>query len=390
MNILYLTELVSQRVESDVSVFRQTGHNIVIVSAFKEPQAQDWPTIDAPIIDLYRDHFMPKCLMRAAFPYWKVLLSRTPRTKYILSSVLSQYDIDLVIALWSTGVVPEMWACQTLAVKAPIVFRVHMFPAAITPLLLKLEQAYCTIPIANLDAIVYTTVSMRDYMKAHFGRRGTPEKELVMPDYQSKRYFYTRRPPLLSEEDREPHIVFLGTTESQSHNNINSLLRQLVDEGIHVHVLKSPRAEAISSPYLHRFSRYPLLVPPEGSLTLGDFITQFDACLVASNLEKVIRSRFDNTIPNRLVAALTGAIPIAIPKGILRGSVEFALRHGIGFTFDDPADLKGKLLDKTYMRDLRDRVIEHAPQLHAENRFPELEDFLYSVVRSKSNPSLHR
>lgn len=283
---------------------------------------------------------------RLGYPWIKVCLSLMPGVRNRLREIVSSFGTDLVYAAWSTAIAPEIHAVKKCFPRLPIVWRILMYPAATTRVLLRLENWYCLQAFESVDGIVFPTPEMRDYVRRTFPTIAVDH--IILPEYLSGCYYPDERLPLLSDTTGEPHVVFIGRLDRWRHNDIRPLIHRIADHGMHVHLAQADTLRP--HPKIHGFSWIPF------GKALGHFLTQFDACLVAYNSDGVhVKDRFGNVIPNRLTTALLGGIPIALHTDWLRASAAFIRERGLGFVFDTAADLRKQLTDRDKMILLRRR-----------------------------------
>jgi hypothetical protein len=312
--------------------------------------------------------------------YPKIIFEALNYKKDVLQKIIKENEIDLIYAGWSTGILPTIKVLQKLELDIPIIFRSLMYPAAISKNAVCIENMYCKRIIEKIEGRIHLTTSMYKYMSREFNLQQYG-KDFVFMEYLSEKYFFRKRLPLLSDQDGEPHIVFLGSINFQEkHNDITNLIYELTKNKIHIHLM-NPRSTLLikENKYIHFFSPFSHEEILNGKL--GTFLTQFDAAIVAynNNYKQVIR--FGNVIPNRFLFALTGGIPIVIPKdNNLISCEELIISNKIGFIYNTIDELVNKLKDEDLIYELRKNALKKSKTFHYEKHFNKLNRFIRGIL----------
>lgn len=176
-----------------------------------------------------------------------------------------------------------------------------------------------------------------------------PSGNFVYPDYLTAVFGPRTRLQKFSEQDHEPHIVYIGTPvfSGSLYDDVRDDLRMLADERVHVHFAE-PDLPLPFHPYLHKFPAF----DPEAVATgkLSDFMTQFDANLVLYHRCFTKRLRWRTTHPTRFLHGLLAGIPTVLPRGVFTASEEIVRMHGIGYSFSSFQGLAHWLLTPSSSR----------------------------------------
>ena len=288
-----------------------------------------------------------------------------------ISECVTGNDVDVVFAWWSSDVMYELLAIRKIFPKLPIVHGLFIYPNSVDRWKLHFEDALYSRVLSQLDLRLHSGRASLEYLQQKFGVLDNG-RDMVFPQPLSEKYFFDTRLPLLSKQDGQPHIVYLGRTDfsrdpRKVKDDVRPILKNLTDARIHVHI-GDTKSKVPQSSYLHTFQHRPM-----ENRELANFITQFDACLVAYNIKrKCYKGRFDSGMPARFLSGLAGGIPIVIPKGTMRTCEEFIERRGIGFGFNGGTELAEKLKTVEIMRPLQHRAQAMAHQLTFEKNIDSL------------------
>ncbi|MDD5529610.1 MAG: hypothetical protein PHX21_06220 [bacterium] len=235
--------------------------------------------------------------------------------------------------------------------------------------------------INRLSLRIHSSSTMRKYIKKIF--HPSSGKDIIFMEYFSENYFFKKRLPLLSSQDKEPHLIFLGSTDFFSDPVIDVRLQllEITKRRIHVH-LRKPALGLVNVPYIHIFEGFDSFSTFQGELST--FMTQFDACLVLYNIYPgVLPYRFHNTLPSRFLFALTSGIPIVMPKDIFTACEELISHYDIGFAYRTDDELSKYLYDECFMSKFRENAFNCSPKFTYENNWERLNYFLNNLSSGK-------
>ena len=378
MRILYLAESPAYHVLNDLFLFKQFNHETLVVNAqFRVHQSPLTPP-GTPLVNLYgNSRFVRGKGLETIVA--KVALDALGRLRDQISDVIRRYQPDLIYSAWSSGVHPEINSILKLQLRIPVVHRLIMYPALVPEWLIKLENAYSARILPSVNGIIAATEEMWHYIHTHVH---VPDNvpHLVFWEYLSSNFYANQRLPLLSERDGEPHLLFLGHGDfSRTSEDLLQQLLQIAAQGIHVHLFNY-KDDSRQSEYLHGFSYHKFETGE-----LATFASQFDATLVTYDRSLPLNSpaTFENSPPNRFTAGIATAIPIVMPTGILPTFEKFLSKHQLGLCYANAEDLKTKLLDIDFMKELRTRIHENQEQFSYEKHWATLEGFLKEVLEQR-------
>ncbi|MCK5306111.1 MAG: hypothetical protein KAJ66_03175 [Candidatus Omnitrophica bacterium] len=410
MRLLYLTLMASLKDESDISMFRDAGYEVFVLNADKSRNFNELSGLPGfkEIINLYeirkgrfsnlkvntkrllkktlKPLMLDKCcfLMKLRERIMKKqLLKNDNKLMKMLADILKQYKIEVVYSSWSITCFKEIKAIQGCGVKVPIILNIETYPFFIINTVgqtYKEDQIFKNI-IEKLDGRIHCTEVMYSYFNRQFNLKDHG-KDLKAISYFRQNYHCGIERTPLSRKDKEPHIVFIGTTgfSERTIDDVSRQIYQIADKGIHVHIGK-PDINMKKHPYLHIFPLFNKMDIVNGNFAA--FMTQFDACAVLYNINKKY-SRFNNSVPMRFLFAICAEIPIVLPRGYFGSCEEIINKYKIGFSYANPDELKMKISNKNFMFECKNSIKKIAPLLTFENQFSVFDAFIKAVVKEKA------
>jgi hypothetical protein len=301
-----------------------------------------------------------------------------------VKQIIKEEGIDVIYGSWGSQGLPEFVLLQRF--EAPTIYEFRCYPYNVFGFAEDIENFLNRSVIQGLTGRVFATQRMLDYVKKEFDVRHG--RNIVFAECYPKKCFYRKRLPLLSENDGQPHLLFIGSDAY----DILPQIKEIIRRQIHVHIfftkgfpeIKDPRHEKFISTFEH-FDHYKML-----NGEFGTFMTQFDACLVTYNFWRAsCLGRFYNSIPSRFSFALTGGIPIVMPKGYLVGCEEIIIKHQIGFAYTDYEDMRNKLNNEELMDYYRRNAAAKSEKFYLENNFQKIDTFLRQICYGKISKKKH-
>jgi len=351
-------------------------YKVTVINTSHWAFPQEIEGTDIPVYNLYENSkirflFLGRleCFRKASF--YSLAKTNTKLTDRV-GKVIKQEGIDLIYGSWGSHSLPELKLVQKFHV--PIVYEFLTYPVNIYSFAVKIENIFNRSIMNSLKGRVIATQRMLNYMKNVFGIH--EGKNIVFTECYSKKFFYRKRLPRLSERDGRPHLIFIGSDVYDIFPQIEEIIRRK----IHVHVcytkgLKQRLHKLKFKSFIHVFKKFDYNELLNG--TFATFMTQFDACLVTYNFRKASAlDRFYNSIPNRFSFALTAGIPIVMPMGYLKGCEEIINKHQIGFTYTDYDELESKLSNEELIDYCRKNASVKSKSFTLENNFKTIDKFL--------------
>jgi len=379
--LLYVAMVPNFHVANDIQLFEKAGYSVVaVLNTYKQGNVfngvETLPSFRR-IINLYEDCGL---WMSKGFPLSKVILHSMGALKQRIRRVLKDlHPVDFIYCSWDDSVIPEAIAIKKAFPEYPIIFRFLMYPSSFSRYMVVLENLYCRNKIPLLDGRIFASDQMCQYMAKAFDLQ-TNGKNKIFMEYLSETYFHKQRLPPLSENDGEPHLVFIGTGDFRRcpENDVRRPIEEIADKGIHIHLV-TPNLPMMKSRFIHFF---PYIAPGQ---QFADFLTQFDGVIILYNLSKrPCTHRLNNVFPNRFTWALTGGIPVILASGQLKACEAFGKEHGISLTFDTAEELKLVLKNRAYMSEVRQNTQQKCRNFTYENNFHRLQDFIEEVCLNKT------
>jgi hypothetical protein len=406
MNILYLSHISPLRVENDVTMLEDGGYKVTILNNHKlhfQKSLINYPYF-TNIINLYEPKYLWIVKIRSGITaFLKYLLTVTKldtshhvvsirkkvdidslkrinsKTKSLILKTLKEKSIEVIYCSWSITGFPEIKAIQEENANIPIILSIQTYPFRGTTVVGNNYEENKEIKkiFENLDGRIHCSKTMHEFMHNNFDlyKHGS---DLITMGYFRERYFYKNRLQLLSEKDREPHLIFIGNTQFSQRimDDVRQQIYDITQKGIHVH-FSSTYDRIKDSPYIHMFQPF-----SHQQLLNGEFatyMTQFDACIVLYNIDRQY-FRFNNSLPERFLFALNAGIPIVVPKKYFGSCEEIINNYQIGFSYGSLVELKEQLAIKEIMDEYRDNAIQAASKLTFENNFYILDKFIKDIV----------
>jgi len=377
MNILYVGSLSSYVTQNDLLFLKKMGFDVTLLSTHHIQKLPKSGLIEFKnIIDLHGRERLDVLYNTIGETITPALLSALRYKAKVLKQIIKRYEVNVVYATWGANQIPWIKVMQQLRLKIPIVYNFLSYPQSVYTWKVLLENWYCRKPIENLDGRIHATDIMYNYMNRHFDLKKHGFDVVVTPFF-SKNYHFRKRLPLLSENDGEPHLVFIGPI-NLPWDDIRQDIYRITKERIHFHLAQTaiPIKE---NPYLHFFRYFPLRRLIDGSL--ATFMTQFDACIVLFNFKVCsCMDRFYTSFPSRFLFALNAGITIVMPKGYLPACEEFVNERQIGFAYRNLTQLKETLNDFNLMRRYRRNAIEKTAYFTYEKEFHKLDELIKAVA----------
>lgn len=306
------------------------------------------------------------------------------KSKLLLLDIIEKNNFDLIYAFWGAGIFPEIKAILSQGKKTPIVHDMQSYPYGFSTVGDKFTEIPENGEILNtIEGRILASKNMFEYLNNHF--QFSYGMDAILLYCFNQRYFFKTRLTPLSENDNEPHLVFIGRTDFTDRplDDIRKNAIKIAKKGIHFH-LAEPDVNLEKSEYLHYYDRADPWSLIDGSM--ASFMTQFDASILLYNITHKY-DRFHNSFPSRFLFSLTAGIPIIMKKGYYTSCEELIKEYEIGFTYTDHDDLKMKLLNEDLMSKLKKNALKHALDgtFVFQNNFKKYHEFFCDVVDKFSN-----
>ena len=383
MNLLYLGSLTSYLTQNDLRVFRDLGYTVTVLNPYPITGNPPGGLIEFDnAVNLYDQKRLGTLYATIGGTLTSVLLSVLKRKMDVIRKITNNRQIEAIYAAWGSNMIPLIRMIQKEKLSIPTVYDFLTYPQNLFKWKVTLENLYCKGSIESIDARIHCSRNMYEYMRSRFDLK-KQGRDIILPKFFSKSYFYNKRLPLLSDADGEPHVVFIGPTSfSLPWDDIRQDVYGISREKIHFHLVHT-NAPMERNPYIHFFKYFPLKEIIKGSL--ANFMTQFDACIILFNFNRGwCINRFHTSLPSRFLFALNAGIPIIMPRGYLLACEEFVNKHQIGFSYKNPKHLKEILSDDTLIRKYRKNAVEKAFNFTCEKNFHKLDKLIRAVARASA------
>jgi hypothetical protein len=379
-NLLFMGELDIH--EKDFLPFLAThGYNVTVINTSCSEFPRTIVGTDIPVYNLYENNRVRFVFNGSVARGWMLkaasggIVERTGFTFTEVRRIFKEKEIDVIYGSWGSVGLPELRFIKKFTV--PVVYEFLTYPTGFSKVTEKVENFLNRSIINSLTGAVFGSPRMLSYMGSNFDLH--PGNNLVFTESYSKRCFYRKRLPRLSDDDGEPHLVFIGLSY-----DIFPEIEDMLQRRIHVHVCETTSFEkrlrtSRFKDYCHVFEKASPRALFDGSF--ATFMTQFDACLVTYDFGRGTSARLCNSVPNRFSFALTAGIPLVMPQGYLKSCEDIINRHQTGFAYANCDELKKKLDSRDLMNAYQHNAIAKSNIFSLENNFEKIDEFLRRIAR---------
>lgn len=275
----------------------------------------------------------------------KILGISEPKYLMDLLKYIDENKIDCILAYWGINALDDIITLKRHRPEVIIILNVICHPTAITRSKVLIQNRLLDMTLKYIDGLVFPSVVMKNYFT-----KNVPGSKYIPSDVI---------PPCFSEDNRpryyldtvidEPNIIFIGRMDwwaGQPTDNVHETISELIQQGIHVfHSDKTGNYQ--TNGYRHTFM-------PKVMSEIKDYITQFDASLIAYNLSECSsHDRFNLTIPDRLITSVMSGVPVAIPRQGYAAAKEYLREYNALIEFGSAEELLAVLSDRTRMKGLK-------------------------------------
>jgi hypothetical protein len=364
------------------------GYNVAVINTSCPEFPRTITGTDIPVRNLYEKRGIRFVFGGSEARAWLLkaatgsMLERSGFTFAEVSEIVNKKEIDVVYGSWGSIGLPEFRFMKKFNV--PVVYEFLTYPTGFSKAEEKVENFFNRSIINSLArahaGLVFASSRMLNYMESTFDLH--QGNKLIFTESYSKRCFYQRRLPRLSDDDSEPHLVFIGL--SYDVPSIFAQIEKMLQKRIHVHVCETAGLEnrlrtSKFKDFCHVFKKASMRALLDGSF--ATFMTQFDACLVTYNFTRATSTRLCNSTPNRFSFALSAGIPLVMPQGYLKSCEDIINRHQIGFAYANCDELKKKLDNRDLMNTYQHNAVAKSNVFTLENNFEKIDEFLRRTVR---------
>lgn len=309
------------------------------------------------------------------------MFDRMTRTRHrgYLAQLLQAIDrdrLDLVIGYWGTEPLSDLVAIRRLRPHVKLVLMVLCYPVGLTAASVRRQCWMMRRAGAAADGIMFPNAAMQRYFSDRVLGPGMPRSAVIPPCWPER--FQSSQPGAPVGCATAPAVIFTGRTDLSHHtihpgDDLRPLMQSLLDAGIELHHVHSKETD-------DGHPRRRVFQP----LKQADLIVKmsgYDASLIAYNTDACQRDeRFHLTVPDRLISSVAAGVPIAIPKRGYEGAKQYLADHGAVFEFEDAADLRRQLSDRSHVQAYRDRAWEVRSRYTAQAQAPLLAALLTDLL----------
>jgi hypothetical protein len=288
-------------------------------------------------------------------------------------TIVDKNAVDTVIGYWGSIPFPDLIALKKKRPHLKIVIFLLCFPLSLNSLGIRKQLFGLNNVGRYLTGVIYPSTAMAKYVARNV-KLPKDIKSVIVPPAWSEEFLEQ----ITTDDSLEhPNLVFLGRTDLSGAtihpaDDIRSIMCNLMDAGIHLNHAFSPET---NDNHLNRHLFEPRPVRP-----LIHFASRFDASLIVYNLAHCgDASRFENTVPDRLLSSVAAGLPIALPEEGYAGCKEYLRDYGATFTYRSPDHLKTLLSDAQRVSELKSFAASNRHHYTAQNIGRDLSSFLQSL-----------
>lgn len=290
-----------------------------------------------------------------------------------VEEAVSAAQADTLVAYWGTEPLSDLIGIKRRMPGLKLVLMVLCYPVALDAMGVARQNWMMKRACSVLDGVLFPDAAMRD----HFLKVGLIDARLpamVLPPCWTGSFQSTQGQP---PGRAEPNLIFIGRTDLSSRtihaaDDLRPLMSEMLQAGVELHHATSPETT----------DGHPLRKPfaPLSQAELIRKMASHDASLIAYNLRACEdATRFDLTVPDRLISSVAAGVPVALPSQGYIGSRQYLGPDHPVFTFEDATDLMSQLRDRSRVAEMRSRAWARRAHFAAERQGPALASFLASL-----------
>ena len=232
--------------------------------------------------------------------------------------------------------------------------------------------------VRQLDHIVCASARMQEHICDRFGV--DRNRTSILPDYLPSTVYNSINNHEFSSRTNEPRVIYLGAPERWG-GQIDALDGEfLALTKSNVIIASSQLSEEILSTGKGvKYERFTDAEVFHGRL--AEYAHEFDAALVTYALNRR-HERFRTTLPTRFFSAISAGVPIAVRGGIFDAVEDYVIEHNIGIIYSDSEDLRSKLANTVFLKQLRQNSIQHAKTHFAEAQANDIKQIIEKTIRN--------
>lgn len=280
---------------------------------------------------------------------------------------------DTLVAYWGTEPLADLIGIKRRMPGLKLVLMVLCYPVALDAMGGARQNWMMKRACSVLDGVLFPDLAMRD----HFLNAGLIDARLpamVLPPCWTGAFQSAQAQP---QGRADPNLIFIGRTDLSSRtihaaDDLRPLMLEMLQAGVELHHATSPETT----------DGHPLRKPfsPLSQPELIRKMASHDASLIAYNLSACEdATRFELTVPDRLISSVAAGVPVALPAKGYSGSRQYLGSDHPVYSFDSGAHLMSMLRDRSRVAEMRARAWACRERFAAERHGPALASFLESL-----------
>lgn len=290
-----------------------------------------------------------------------------------VEAAVSATAADTLVAYWGTEPLADLIGIRRRMPDLKLVLMALCYPVALDAVGVARQNWMMKRACSVLDGVLFPNAAMRD----HFLKAGLIDAKLPcmeLPPCWTGGFQSNEGQP---SGRSDPNLIFIGRTDLSSKtihaaDDLRPTMQEMLQAGIELHHARSPETH----------DGHPLRRPfaPLPQAELIRKMATHDASLIAYNLHACEdATRFELTVPDRLISSVAAGVPVAMPAQGYSGSRQYLGSDHPVFSFDSAAHLMSLLRDRSRVADMRAQAWARREHFAAERHGPALASFLQSL-----------
>jgi glycosyltransferase involved in cell wall biosynthesis len=233
------------------------------------------------------------------------------------------------------------------------------------------------------DGRIYVSEGVGSYIQQRYDVN--PERDRVFPNYISESMMPQRFAEKLSANDRQTHIVYIGTITSLIEGclyDLREIFKEMANRKVHIHFYVSLfgladeayKVLAAENRFIHHHGHL-------DQRSLLQEITQYDYGWAGFNTNTGTEKHIEVAFPNKIIEYLACGLPV-LTFSSHKTVKKFIEDYQVGFVFNDLDEMVNQLGDSESARSLRGNVLGARYQFTVEKKIETIVDFYKELCTS--------
>jgi hypothetical protein len=275
-------------------------------------------------------------------------------------AILKNYDPDIIIGNWGTGILPEINLLKSLkpAVNTKVILNMETFPTSWKSRKREVfERFLLKNSLRNIDGLIIPTDEMYNLLSS-YGYDLENKIIYKKPFYFPRSHFETTKEPNTNSGSTKD-LLFLGKPDLfRSLNSVQSQLLALAESGI---TLSCSKDFNLSHKNIFPFEPFDIY---DFDFNFSKITKGHKAALVTFQIPQgsVQPLRFNTSLPHRFLLPLALGLPIVAPMKGFQAIGSIINEYKIGYRYESPEKLK-KYLDSEEVSVSKANILKNQSEL---------------------------